>query len=238
MFGVGYVSANPSCCCWHLSLPWRVGRWWNFLAKSWTKRRFRWTRTCWRYGETPPIQVSCDIRVGWPKPPETIRRLGGLPVLLLVTVATAGFLALANRRGEAIFVVIAITSGALVTHFFKLLIGRPRPSVVPHLADIHTLSFPSGHSMMSTVVYVTLATLLAAVVAHTRLKLYLLAVGIGLAVLIGCTRVVLGVHYPSDVLAGWCAGIAWAGLCRLVFRWFQWSHWMRMKEPVEVDDEL
>lgn len=162
--------------------------------------------------------------------------LGGYPVVMLVVAGTVGFLALANRKGEALFVMVAVVSGGLVTHLFKTLVARPRPSLVPHLVDIHSLSFPSGHSVMSTVVYITLATLLAAVVSRTRLKLYLLAVGIGVALLVGSTRVILGVHYPTDVLAGWCAGFAWAGLCWLVFRWLQWSHWMKIKEPEEVLD--
>ena len=103
----------------------------------------------------------------------------------------------------------------------KMLIDRPRPSVVPHLSQTLTTSFPSGHSMMSAVVYLTLGALLSRLVAKRRLKLYFLAVAVLLTLLTGMSRVLMGVHYPTDVLAGWAAGCVWASLCWLAARQLQ-----------------
>ena len=97
----------------------------------------------------------------------------------------------------------------------KALFHRPRPAIVPHLSDIATASFPSGHAMLSSVVYLTLAAALARTATRTRLKIYYLGVAVALTGLIGCSRVYLGVHYPTDVLAGWSLGVAWVGICCL-----------------------
>src|SRR5205085_9940078 len=98
---------------------------------------------------------------------------------------------------------------------------RPRPSVVPHLSHVMTSSFPSGHSLLSAVVYLTLGSLLARLVGPPRLKLYFLGVAVLLSFLVGLSRVYLGVHYPTDVLAGWAAGLTWAVLCWLLARYLQ-----------------
>jgi undecaprenyl-diphosphatase len=147
--------------------------------------------------------------------------LGGVTVLLLVVAAVAGFLAI-ERRYHALLLVIAATFGGLsINALLKNLYDRPRPSVVPHLAHVMTASFPSGHSMLSAVVYLTLGALLARLVQHRGLKVYLIAVAMLLTFLVGVSRVYLGVHYPSDVLAGWSAGLVWAVLCWLVVRYLQ-----------------
>ena len=85
----------------------------------------------------------------------------------------------------------------------------------------HHYSFPSVHSLMSAVVYLTLGALLARMVARRRLKFYVLTLAVTLTGLVGISRVYLGVHYPSDVLAGWCVGLSWASLCWLVGRKLQ-----------------
>jgi undecaprenyl-diphosphatase len=95
----------------------------------------------------------------------------------------------------------------------KLGTDRPRPDLVAHLVEVHTASFPSGHAMLSAVVYLTLGGLLSRVERPRRIKIYVLSVAVILTLLIGVSRVYLGVHWPTDVLAGWCAGATWAMLC-------------------------
>jgi len=145
-----------------------------------------------------------------------VTALGGFPVLALVTLAAAGFLRLAGKRATMWFVLTAIVSGYLLSTGLKAIFSRPRPDIVPHLAEVSTSSFPSGHSMMAAVVYMTLGTLLTRVVARNRLKFYFLLVGLLLTGLVGLSRIYLGVHYPTDVLAGWSAGLAWSTLCWLI----------------------
>ncbi|UYG01694.1 phosphatase PAP2 family protein [Halomonas sp. GD1P12] len=89
----------------------------------------------------------------------------------------------------------------------KLGFGRPRPDLVPHEAMVYTANFPSGHSMMSGVTYLTLAALLI--------------LAILLALLVGASRVYLGVHWPTNILAGWTAGANWAAICWGVMHWMQ-----------------
>lgn len=142
-----------------------------------------------------------------------ITALGSTDLLWLVTLAVVGFLALDRRSRAAGFVLIAVLSGWAVSFVLKDSFGRTRPTVVPHLMPAYFSSFPSGHSMMAAVVYFTLGGLLASLVARRLLKFYFLALAAFLAGLVGLSRLVLGVHYPSDVVAGWAAGLAWATIC-------------------------
>jgi undecaprenyl-diphosphatase len=144
--------------------------------------------------------------------------LGGVVVLASVTIAVAGFLLL-NRNFAAMgFVLAAVLGGLAISCLLKAGFARPRPQLVPHLCQVYDSSFPSGHSMMSAVVYLTLGSLLSEMIALRRLKFYLLALALFLAGLVGASRVYLGVHYPSDVLAGWAAGLVWAVFCWLLAR--------------------
>ncbi|RPJ62184.1 MAG: phosphatase PAP2 family protein [Acidobacteria bacterium] len=152
---------------------------------------------------------------------EDITSLGGIAPLSLFTLAVAGFLWLNRKRGMLVLVLVSIVGGVLLSFGLKGLIARPRPSAVPHLAVVSTASFPSGHAFMSAVVYLTLGSLLTAVLPRRRLKLYILFVSLVLTFLIGLSRVYLGVHYPTDVLAGWTGGLVWALSCLVVARWLQ-----------------
>ena len=150
-----------------------------------------------------------------------ITSLGGYPVLVLVTLAVIGFLLIVGKRHAALLVVVAIGGGTLLSSGLKGLFDRPRPDLVPHAVEVYTMSFPSGHATLSAVTYLTLGALLARVQPRRRVKAYLLSVAVLLAVLIGASRVYLGVHWPTDVLAGWCVGAAWAMLCWTVATWLQ-----------------
>ena len=109
----------------------------------------------------------------------------------------------------------------LATTALKAIAERERPHIVPHLMEATSQSFPSGHSMMSSVVYLTLGAMVAQMMARKRERVYLMGVAILLTVLVGVSRLYLGVHYPTDVAAGWAAGTAWALMCCGAAWWFR-----------------
>jgi undecaprenyl-diphosphatase len=148
-----------------------------------------------------------------------ITALGSAPALVIAVLAVFGFLALAKAWRPAVFTLVASGGGLAASSLLKYTIDRPRPDLVPHGNLIYTSSFPSGHSMMSAVVYFTLAALVTRLIERRRLKGYALGVAMILTLLVGVSRVYLGVHWPSDVAAGWAAGAAWALGCWLIARW-------------------
>jgi len=151
--------------------------------------------------------------------------LGGVAVLTLATLATAGFFLLRRQLGLMIYLLSTVASGIMVSSIAKGIFERPRPDLVPHNSLVSTTSFPSGHSMMAAVTYLTLGVLIARVVTDRRLKIYVLTLAMMITILVGVSRVYLGVHWPTDVLAGWLAGSGWAVACllgaRLVLRRYQ-----------------
>lgn len=150
-----------------------------------------------------------------------ITALGSTTVLTLITAAVVGFLVMDRKAGAAAFVVAAVAGGGALSYLLKIGFDRPRPDLVAHLVDVHTLSFPSGHAMGAAVTYLTLAALIVRTERRRRLKAYVLTVAVTLTLMIGLSRIYLGVHWPTDVLAGWCAGSAWALICWLVALWLQ-----------------
>src|SRR5436190_11265449 len=150
-----------------------------------------------------------------------VTALGGYTVLTLVVGAVLGFLVIGRHFHAALLVLAATAGGGLLSILLKDLYGRPRPDLVPHLTRVSTSSFPSGHAMLAAVTYLTLGALLARLVERWRAKLYFVGVAVALTLLVGASRVYLGVHYPTDVAAGWAAGVAWAVLCWLVARRLQ-----------------
>ncbi|WGH79319.1 phosphatase PAP2 family protein [Jannaschia ovalis] len=144
--------------------------------------------------------------------------LGGVIVLSLATLLTGGFFLMRRQWGSMLYLWAAVGGGILISSVAKELFDRPRPELVPHGSIVHTASFPSGHSMMAAVAYLTLGVLIARVLERRRLKAYVLAVAVGLTLLVGISRVYMGVHWPTDVAAGWMAGAGWAGICLIVAR--------------------
>jgi undecaprenyl-diphosphatase len=149
-----------------------------------------------------------------------ITGLGSMVVLLLVTAVAIFYFLLIGKWREALLVLVTVGCGQLLSSLLKLGIDRPRPDLVPHLAEVQTLSFPSGHAMMAAVTYLTLGSMLAGIVPGRATKIYVLGIALLVTLIVGVSRVYLGVHWPSDVLAGWCAGFAWAMLCWLAARRF------------------
>jgi undecaprenyl-diphosphatase len=147
--------------------------------------------------------------------------LGGYPVLTLLVAAVVGYQLMARHYWAALLVLAATLGGLLLSNLLKGIYARPRPDLVPHLTYVSSPSFPSGHAMLSAIVYLTLGAMLARLVEGLWAKLYFVAIAIVLAVLVGISRVYLGVHYPTDVLAGWSAGLGWAVLCWLAARQLQ-----------------
>jgi undecaprenyl-diphosphatase len=147
-----------------------------------------------------------------------ITALGSGWVLGLVVAAIVGYMLLQGLRRTALFVSAASVGGWVLNALLKLVFQRARPEVVPHLREVLTLSFPSGHAMTSAAVYLTLGALLMRVADRRATKVYCMGFAMVLTALIGSTRVYLGVHYPTDVLAGWLIGLSWAIGCWLVER--------------------
>ena len=150
-----------------------------------------------------------------------ITALGGRTMLVAVTLFAIGYLALERKYGAMWLVGVATAGGGLLSTGMKQLFARERPDLVPHLVAVTSPSFPSGHSLLAAILYLTLGALLARFAARRRTKVYLLTVALFATFMIGSSRVYLGVHYPTDVLAGWCAGLVWALSCWLVARYLQ-----------------
>jgi len=142
--------------------------------------------------------------------------LGGSTVLSLVVVAIVGFLLLQARYRTAIVIAATATGGELLNQAMKFLFMRARPTAVPRLRDVVSSSFPSGHAMESAIIYLTLGAMLMRATERPITKAYCLIVAVTLTLLVGASRVYLGVHYPTDVVGGWIFGFAWASVCWLV----------------------
>lgn len=153
--------------------------------------------------------------------------LGGPAVLTLMTGSVTAWLVLRRQHASALLVVVATLGGLVVSLLLKDVFMRPRPEVVPSLMVETSPSFPSGHSMISAVVYLTLGSLLARVEEDRLVRLLFVGLALLLTGAVGMSRVLLGVHFPTDVITGWVAGLAWASLC--------WYGALLLQERVAVE---
>jgi undecaprenyl-diphosphatase len=171
-----------------------------------------------RHPEDPAVPIGPH----WlPEVARDITALGSGAGLTLVSAILVGFLCLNRRFRAAGFLISSLGSGLGLCQFLKDLFVRRRPTVVPHLTHFDPESFPSGHSMGSALVYLTLGGIISRQVKGWIAKFYFLSVAVVLTTLVGLSRLYLGVHYPSDVLAGWAAGSLWSGACSQLARWLQ-----------------
>ena len=158
-----------------------------------------------------PADLSDPLGPPWlEEAARDITALGSYSVLGLVVGAVAIYLVMIRRRAAALWLLASVVGGAALSSVLKIGFDRPRPDIVAHVARVFTMSFPSGHAALSAVVYLTLGALLANSAGSRVQRAYFLTLALLLTMLVGITRIYLGVDYPTDVLAGWCFGAAWA----------------------------
>jgi undecaprenyl-diphosphatase len=145
-----------------------------------------------------------------------VTALGSFSVLAILLLAVVGYLLLAGRRRAAILVLIAVIGGDAISHLLKMGFERARPDIAAQAARVFTASFPSGHATLSAITYLTMGALLTRITPSHGIRIFFMSVALLLTLLVGLSRIYLGVHYPTDVLAGWCIGSAWALACWVV----------------------
>ena len=136
--------------------------------------------------------------------------LGGISVLTLFALIAVSFLVIQRKRLSALLLIVGLIGGVMLSEGLKAIFERERPPAAYQAVETINASFPSGHALLSTVFYLTLGVMLTRAFPKKRLKAFVLGSAITIALLIGLTRVYLGAHWASDVIAGWCAGAAWA----------------------------
>lgn len=141
-----------------------------------------------------------------------ITALGSFSLLGLCVVGVCIYLLMQKLKAEAMLVVFSVLGGTVLSTVLKMTYDRPRPDLTA-MSQQFTASFPSGHAMLSAVTFLTLGALLARLAPNRALRVYAFSAAVFLTLIVGTSRVYMGVHYPSDVLAGWCLGAAWALLC-------------------------
>jgi undecaprenyl-diphosphatase len=179
-----------------------------------------------------PANPSVPVGPAWLQ--ETARdvtSLGSTIVLGIITFAVVGYLFLARRPAVAWLMLGAVLGGVAINNLLKYAFARPRPDFVTHAARVFTTSFPSGHATLSAITYLTMGALLARIHHSLAIRIYLMSVAVFLILLIGMSRIYLGVHYPTDVLGGWCIGAAWA------MGWWVLMAWLQNKGQVESPDQ-
>jgi undecaprenyl-diphosphatase len=167
-----------------------------------------------------PGDIATPIGPAWLKQAAMdITSLGSVIDLTLIVLVVAGLFLALRRWREALLLVAAGGSGLIVVDIVKILVGRQRPPLAMHVVQVANASFPSGHAMLSAIVYLSLATLAGHFAGRRRVRIYALGAGFAATVIVGVSRVYLGVHWPTDVIGGWALGAAWAMVWWLI-TWF------------------
>ena len=156
-----------------------------------------------------------------------ITSLGSTIVLGIILFAVVGYLLLAGKRAVAWMMLGAVLGGVALNNSLKFAFARPRPDFVAPAVQVFTASFPSGHATLSAITYLTLGAVLARTHPSVRIRIYFMSLAAFVTVLVGLSRVYLGVHYPTDVLAGWCIGVAWA------MGWWALMTWLQRRDELE-----
>ena len=165
---------------------------------------------------------SVPIGPAWlPEAARDVTSLGSIIVLVIITLAVVGYLFLVGKSAVAWLMLIAVVGGIALSDLLKFAFARARPDVVPPLARVFTTSFPSGHATLSAITYLTIAAVLAPSQPSSTISVYFMSLAVFLTVLIGISRIYVGVHYPTDVLGGWCIGAAWAMGCWAIMTYLQ-----------------
>ncbi len=194
----------------------------------------KWAVRAVRQADNPALPIGPH----WlPEVGRDVTALGSIVVLSFFTLVVAGYLWLDRKFWMMLYLLAATASGLVVSLGLKQLFDRPRQDLVPRLSEALTTSFPSGHSFLSTVVYLTLGSLLATVITRKSVKIYVLAVAVVLSVIVGLSRLYLGMHYPTDILAGWMAGLGWALLCWMIAHWLQRHRHLETADPETTQPE-
>ena len=164
--------------------------------------------------------------------------LGSVAVTTLIVSVAALFLLLDRRPRQALLVVATASSAAIGLTLLKQAIGRERPSIVEHIEVVGGLSFPSGHTLIAAVLYPTLGILVASNLRDRTLKVFVFVVAALLALVVGFSRVYIGVHYPSDVLGGWMLGLAFAFAAGIVIQSLKKQHVVERPPGETAGDEV
>lgn len=147
--------------------------------------------------------------------------IGSVSVLAVLALLVGAFLVLQRKRLEAAIIAVAFGGGLTISQLLKEFFNRERPPEIYRASEILNASFPSGHALLATVVFLTLGAMLAQSAKGRALRIFVMSAAIALALVVGVTRIYLGVHWTTDVLAGWSVGAAWGMACWLAGRWLK-----------------
>ena len=165
-----------------------------------------------------------------------ITTLGNGGVLIMVIAVSGAFLWLTKHRWSVYLLALAYFGGYLMNHLLKESFARPRPTVLDHLDPTTSASFPSGHAMNALIMYGAVAYLVGRLEPTAAMRRTTWGLAALLILAIGASRVYLGVHYPSDVIAGYIAGLAWLTFVAAALTALQFFATRRPETRVEEHD--